>query len=264
MSLLLREPLDIWLAANEVEVLKRVRPGRAPSGKRLLRRADDPRPATRWIEETLAQALVGTKHASARVLLSNTLVRYAIVPWQRGVLSDVDRGMLGTATLRSIYGDRADGWSVAMTAPRVGHSSIAGAIDSDLVRAIGTRLAAADVRMDTIEPLYCRAFDSIANRFAAKKDLWFAVAEPGHVCLGMADKGTWQVLRARPVRRRIADELLILLEQMRLVGGVERGAGDVHVYVRGDVGPIAWPKGMRWTAKFHGLPAVKPTKEKKK
>jgi hypothetical protein len=182
--------------------------------------------------EALAGALahLAWRNADAVVTLSNHFVRHALVPPVAGVKRG-EREALARHHLRSVYGEAADAWRVALDGGRGDSSSVASAVDAELIDAVEGALRGAGLRPARIEPYLAQAFNGCRGALGTAA-AWLAVAEPGRVCVAHLDRGRWRALRAQRTHAPLDVALPPLLEQTRLAASTEVAPGRVHLVVR--------------------------------
>jgi len=235
VSPLSTDEVSLWLAPDRVEITRRrgfFAPKRVHSQTIVVR--EDPAIAVvDRLAAAVDEAIAGSRAqgAAVRITLSNALVRYAVIRWQPGIVRAADQEALARATYRSIYGELADAWVISLGERRPGASFVAAAIDRSLIDALARVAAGGGHRLTSVSPLFARAYDACSR--GRRRDGWFATVEPGQICAGYAQAGSWQLLRSRNMRRFMPEELLILLDQARFAEGVERPAGLVNVFWRG-------------------------------
>jgi hypothetical protein len=248
VSPLSSDEVSLWLAPDRLEIVRKTglfRKRRVYSHAFMLREEQGVGSTDRMaaaLDHALAKSQA--QQATLRITLSNTLVRFSVLQWQPGIVRIADQEALARATYRSIYGDRADEWVIALSDRRPGRSFVAAAIDRELVEALERVAAGGGHRITSVSPLFSRAFDGFAG--GRGPDGWFATVEPGQVCAGYAGDSAWQLVRSRSIRRFVPEELLILLDQARYAGGIERPAGMVRVFWR-SVTPFEMPEENGWS-----------------
>jgi hypothetical protein len=201
--------------------------------------------------DALSRALgtLAWKNADASVTLSNHLVRLVLVPDAGEVGGAAERLALARHRLRLVYGGRADAWETVLGEPG-GGPGIAAAIDPALPAALRDALAAAGIKLRSIRPYLADAFNS-ARALLPPGPAWFAVLEPGRVCVAFVDRVRWLALRSQRVQGAPETALPTVLEQCRLAGGIETESVEVCVVARGSFPADIAPAG-RW--RFRAVP----------
>lgn len=203
----------------------------------------------------LAQELVSAqaKRTSASIVLSNHFVRYALVPWSLHTPDDAQRCEMARYAFAQFHGSTVDEWSVQVSDGGMGALAVASAVDRALLAALDTVCEAAQVRLDSVQPHLMAAF----NRFHAglgRRPHWFALVEPGSLCLALLARGRWQRLVCRRSDEDWAKTLRTLLMQEACLGPAPASTRDVRVYAPGmEARPIGVPG--EWRVQYPWAPA---------
>jgi hypothetical protein len=196
---------------------------------------DDWRPAAAELDRQLAAA--GARGAALEVVLSNHLVRYALLPWMEG-LGDEDESLAYARHLfESTYGEDASAWRICLGVRRRGEPRIAAAADAELVEELRRSAAAHGLRFARLMPALSYATDRLLLKPAILQG-WLACAEPDRVCLMRVEDGIWsQIVNARADGD--ATELLqSLLEQDALASGLSAKTAQVLLAAGTGIDPL--------------------------
>jgi hypothetical protein len=166
--------------------------------------------------------------ANLRVILSNSFVRYAIVPWQAGLHGGAEDAAYVRHYFAQVFGSAADGWDVCVSAAPAGHPRLASAIDAALLAGLRDLCASARIRLKAVKPQLATTFNSYRN--SVGESGWFVMAEPGCLCIGLFDRGRW--LSVQTVRAGAAwqQELPALLERAACLAGPACAADQVFLW----------------------------------
>lgn len=198
--------------------------------------------------EALAQLLgEGSQdRADVSIVLSNALVRYAIVPHAERLSDRQERAALARARFTSIHGERAAQWEVRMAAKTRDEPGLAVAVDAALLE--GVRAAVGRhrrLRLVSVQPYLMAAY----NR--ARGDLppaggWLLLVERSRLCLALIESRSW---RGVSVARAGDEDYIDMLEResARLAAKAPR-----EVVAAG--APLADAGGWR----FRSLPTGEP------
>lgn len=121
----------------------------------------------------------------ATVVLSNHFVRYAIVPWSRGLDSDAEEEAYVRHHFAKIHGERAKAWALRWSAN--GETRLASAIDRGLLEALKQALP----RLASVQPWLMAAI----NRWRAAipaSGAWLALVEGERACVALHQGGRWR------------------------------------------------------------------------
>jgi hypothetical protein len=254
-----RDRIDVFLGPHGVRIACTRRGLRARAEPERVVEAEG---APGWPAaiEALARALpeVGVAHAEVRAVLSNHFVRYVLLPGIELLTSDEERVALARHQFQSIHGERAAGWRVALAEHGSRASSLAAALDAEMLDALVATLTAAGHTPRSVEPLLAAALNA-CRREIGLGSAWLAVAEPGRLCVGHLENRQWvDVRNARAVHAPEA-ELTVVLEQMRLTAGAV--AGSVF-FVSHDAVEPAPSVGPGWTVRAVRLGAEAAREER--
>lgn len=129
-----------------------------------------------------------------RIIVSNALARYALVPFSTAVVGREANETLAAEVFRGTHGERVDGWRIRVTPAPRGHRRIACALDAPLLEAIKVLAQEHGVRVTAIEPAWAAGFNAARRKLPSS--CWFAVTEPGRLVLGLLVDGEWRHIAA--------------------------------------------------------------------
>jgi len=154
------------------------------------------------------------KRVRASVVLSNRLVRYAIVPFDPAVSGPGEELALARFHFTRIHGERAKSWAVRLSPGRRGAARLASAVDPALLAAIGESFPRERrPRLASIQPYLMEAFN-LSRDALARENGWLVLLEPGRACLALASPSGWETAQSLPLEGD--DEWLDLLEREAL------------------------------------------------
>ena len=167
------------------------------------------------------------KNADLTVVLSNHLVRYDCLPWNKAVKGEEELIALARHRLTKIYGAAAQTWVVRLSPAGKGAARLVAAMDHALL--VKLRLAAAEssIKLHSIQPYLMASFNCCAKNMAAA-DGWFVAAEHGRFALASFRSGRWQA-----VQMRRGDNMAALhawLERENLAGGNEGLCREIFLF----------------------------------
>lgn len=158
----------------------------------------------------------------ADVVLSNSFVRYGVVPWTENAYARRDRQALAAGHFRTVYGAAADAWRIVVDAPHFGQDALAAAVDGALPEALRDALARHRLRLASLHPHLVAALARSQRRLEADCGA-FILVEPDMVS-GLFRRGAgWaQVVNRRYRRGAIAQAeqaVVQCIETDRMQGG---------------------------------------------
>ena len=140
------------------------------------------------LTETLTAHQSLLKHQQVRVLLSNTLTRYLVLPWQNEVFAKKDWQSIAQHEFRKQYGAVADAWKVSVSFSNYGQTIIAAAMDESLFAQLETSAKAYHFNIISIQPLLMPLLNTSVE---APRD-WALIAEPERILLCRMHNTEWQ------------------------------------------------------------------------
>ena len=191
----------------------------------------DAGPPWRAALQELASALPGYAggKVGAKVILSNHFLRYALVPWS-DELADADEEL---AFVRHcfvrIYGESAQRWALRVNAQANGEPLLACAADAELLDALRGVCDGAGIALRSVQPYLMAAFNG-CRRELGSQDAWFALFEPGNLCVALLRHGSWQRLRSLRVDDAWQDEIPLILEREACLGDLPEVPHEVYLW----------------------------------
>lgn len=164
------------------------------------------------------EALKGVSFPRARVtvVLSNHLVRYALVPWSAALATPAEEEAYLRHHFARIHGERAKGWLYRASEGRRGEPRLASAVDAELVAAIRALFPkGGKAKLASVQPALMHVFNGARAAVPHAGGAWLVIAEPDRACVALhADgafravqnaKGEWRALLERERYRVDAD-----------------------------------------------------------
>jgi hypothetical protein len=188
------------------------------------------------------------RRITLRVILSNRLVRYAVVPWQAGLHGAAEVEAYVRHHFVQMYGSAAETWDLCVSPAPDGHPRLASAIDVGLLDALRGLCSAKRIHLAAVSPQLAAMFNRYRKRLAASCG-WLVLADAGLVCIALFDNGRWLSVRsARTARWQ--QELPGLIEREACLANPAGDADQVFWWSTDDAGHAA-PSHERY--QFHQL-----------
>jgi len=151
-----------------------------------------------------------------RVVLSNSFVRFACVPWSEAIADEGELQTVAGLMLESCYGDMT-GWTVSLDNGGWGEARLACAVENALLAELREAFKAAHVDCSRIEPYFVTCWNRWCGELPAG-DALLVVAEPqGPTVMASFRSGAWNSVRtvgggyvAAPLLRRLLDREALL------------------------------------------------------
>ena len=176
--------------------------------------------AMRTLDGLLAE--YSATHPNISITLSNHLVRYTLVPWSDLVTGDEQLQAYTRHCFHSTYGAMSATWALRLSRASVGAAQLASAIEQKLLDACHEGVKRHGLRLISVQPYLMSAFNQFKLQLQ-EHNSWFALAEPGMLCLAQLHEGEW--VRFRTVRQVDSWEALSRL----LIREAFMGEGDLQI-----------------------------------
>lgn len=201
--------------------------------------------------QALEQALstLAVRPVRARVILSNRLVRYALVPWSDALGGADEEAAFARHCFERVYGETAAEWELRVSDERDGAPRLASAVDAALPGALRDAFAAAGVCLESIQPALMAVCNDYRRRLRGRH-AWLALLEPGSLCLALMHSGRWARIRNLRIGPGWRIELPLILAREAYLAEPELAAADVFVWACG-LGDAKLPENGRM--QFHLL-----------
>ncbi|MBI3563001.1 MAG: hypothetical protein HY080_14920 [Gammaproteobacteria bacterium] len=172
-----------------------------------------------------------TRRSDVTVILSNHFVRYALVPYSVQISSGAEELALVRHRFTQIYGDAAAPWALRLSDGGGEPQRVASAVDQGLIEALNALFTAGKLRLGSIQPYLMVAFNQWRKQLG--RSAWFALVEPGRLCLALLQDHHWRVLKTMKISVHWQTELLTLLERERLLLGItaDNDQQPIPVYI---------------------------------
>lgn len=123
-------------------------------------------------------------------VLSNRLLRYAIVPNPDSARSREELGVLARHAFERAHGDAVADWDIRLSDAAPGRPALASAVDRELVVTLRDTVTAAGARLISIQPYLMAAFNHL-GRIPQAQDGVFVLAEPERLSLLAWKQAGW-------------------------------------------------------------------------
>ena len=185
-----------------------------------------------------------------RFVLSSQFVRYAVLPWQPGVLSSQDWRALGEHQMRKVFGVAADAWEIRVAPQAYAESAVVCAVDRLLLTRLEEIAAQHRWTIHGVEPALMAVFNRYRNEMASG-DFWLLLAEPKRLVLAEVSQGQWRRFSvSSPPVGQGREECLAMVERAVRLEGKGRPA-RVYCFGATPLLPATQPEGVH----FERLPS---------
>jgi hypothetical protein len=260
VSLSWREQVFVALCPDRIVLLHLDRGGRRARLGKIV-----PCPPAAAREALWAPALAALRailpeytHSRAEVslVLSNHFMRYQLLPWSDRIGGEAEEQAYGRYGFSQVHGEAAARWAIRLSGDGGDQPWLASAVDAALVAELERAVAEAGLRLRSIQPHLMAAFNRWRGQLRGDA-VWFALAEPGRLCLALLRGGRWSDLGSFPVATDVLAELPDLLARQRLLADLAGQADRVYVWDPAVAAPAAGKDRLQWLRPrpIPGLPA---------
>ncbi len=232
MSRLWPDQLSLAITPDRIVLVR----GRSGFRSRLITKAIVPVTATEvgWkpVLAALAKVLKADpqwQKAATSVVLSNSFVRYQLVPWSDEIHSPEEREAYIRQSFSQVYGDLSATWIYVVSEVARGAAWVVCAIDRDLLSALEDVVTQAGSTLVSVVPHVMPAFNSV-RRVIKQKDCWFVQIEKDKMLLALITGGHWQSISSRQIAgERWQHELPLLLDREWRLNGMSQVPREVII-----------------------------------
>jgi hypothetical protein len=191
----------------------------------------------------------------AKVVLSNRFMRYALLPWSETLSDAAEEEAYARHCFRQLYGADAEQWELRLSPERVGLPQLASAVDTRLLAALRGVFERNGVALESIQPRLMAAYNNCRPTLKMCS-AWFALYEPGCLCLALLQHGHWASVRTMRIGSDWRDTLSLVLEREAYLAEPNAATKMVFLWAP-ELGKAALPESGQW--QIHNLhPVVRP------
>ena len=159
---------------------------------------------------------ISKRKADVVVLLSNHFVHYTVVQPGDTLITDDEREALVRYNLARVYGPVTDQWAIRLSdRDQNNREIIACAIEREFQDSLQSLFKATPLRLRSIQPYLMSAFNLWRHHF--KESAWFALAEPGALCIAKFKHGHWRSIKCTKVGEDWFGEMVTQLAREKIM-----------------------------------------------
>lgn len=180
---------------------------------------------------TIEAALTGIpkRRIFATLILSNHFMRYAMVPWSDALSDDAEQMAYAQHCFRQAYGAASEHWELRLSPGPAGMPRLASAVDGRLLLALRQVFSQAGMPLKSVQPHLMAAYNHCRPRLQ-DRSAWFALLEPGYLCLAMLLQGRWSSVRSMRIGADWGEQLPKMLEREACMGALDNVPETVFVW----------------------------------
>ena len=158
--------------------------------------------------------------ANIDIIVSDSFVRYALIPWSGDVQKPSEFAALARIHFEALFGPSAAGWDIRIDRGSYGQPVMCCALDKAFLSDLHALLKTHKLRLASLQPYFMRACNRWRRRI--KGNALFAVNEAGQCVLSSIKNGGWHSIRTvRLGHDAPADDVSISIEREVLLQGLD-------------------------------------------
>ncbi|TJZ78777.1 hypothetical protein [Chitiniphilus eburneus] len=213
-----------WLTRHEVLLASQGRPGNAAVKRQRGAIDNNADTAVMRLQQLLADAPRGPLKLDAlQLILGGAWVRYAVVPWQEGLLKDRDWNNYAGLVFGRQFATSAESWRISVAPASYGKPRLAAAVDQGFYQTLAELARSQKLRLSGLMPVLTSAI----NRHHAKlkgRDFGFLLLEGEHATCAFRRESAWRGVVTLPNPMRDEAEpyaLAALVRDAAMLAGQE-------------------------------------------
>jgi hypothetical protein len=204
-------------------------------------------PALQALETALPGFADGSTTATA--ILSNHFMHYALVPWRAELTDPEEILSFARHCFAKVYGKDAQRWELRLSPEASEAPRLASAVDAGLLDALKGVFDKSGIRLRSVQPHLMAVYNAFRSHLR-QRSAWFALLEPGNLCLALLYDGRWVRVRSLRIGREWLEELPQILEREAYLADTPAVPHEVYVWDSA-LGEQVLPEADSWH--FHAL-----------
>jgi hypothetical protein len=168
-------------------------------------------------------------HPSATVILSNHFMRYTLVPWSETLASAEEELAFARHCFTRVFGQVAERWVLRLDPGPTEAPRLASATDEAFLDGLRGVFEGAGVTLKSIQPHLMAAFNGFRGSLR-QRSAWFALLEPGNLCLALLDRERWVRVRNLRIGSTWREALPTILEREAYLAGQPDVPHEVYLW----------------------------------
>jgi hypothetical protein len=170
------------------------------------------------LSKCLQQALDNTEWQGAMptVIVSNHFARYAIVPWNSELAIESERQAYMQHCFNLAYGESAKAWDLRMSEPNFSRSTMASAINRELLQVLHDVFVEADMKLAAVYPQLMLAINQTLRQLKKQKQslsFWLVSIQSERVCLTLLIDGGWRLVKNVALEIDVSAQVTALIQR---------------------------------------------------
>lgn len=188
--------------------------------------------------DALSVALKESRWQKARtkVVISNSLVRYTLLPWSEVILNTKEEQKFAQFKMNERFGYIAEKWEITVATNRYGHARLISAVDAELLVNLRQLAAKSHITIQAIQPHLATALNFWRKRLTGSH-LHFLMSDGEKLCTTYIEHGQIKSLNVEQMNEALTDEMVAsTLQRNALLHGEINDKAQAYVFAPKQVG----------------------------
>jgi hypothetical protein len=181
--------------------------------------------------------------ASARVILSNHFVHYAMVGWNEALSNEREAAALARHSFVQLYGASADVWELRTNQERPAAELMASGVDPRLLETLRAVFIRNKVKLVSVQPALMAVYNN-SKKALRGQDAWFVQYESGNLCLALMQQGYCRSVRTMRVGEDWSAELPVILARESYLTELDVTTQQIYLWAP-ESGPLTVGAGWQ-------------------
>lgn len=198
-------------------------------------------PFWQTISDSLTRILAQPEwqNAEVNIVLSNRLVRYAVIPFSAQLQNYAEQEAFARHSLTQIYGATAEQWTLRIQRGKAGSPWLVSAVDHALLEGLRQACATYKLKLRSVTPYLMPVFNRY-RKVIKTAPAWLVINEPGYSIFTLLSGG--EFITVNGVCHDSLCELPLLLDRENLAAPLSEPCKLICLYAPAGNGLSAMPK----------------------
>jgi len=170
------------------------------------------------LSKCLKQALDNTvwQGVMPTVIVSNHFARYTIIHWNSELAIESERQAYMQHCFNLAYGESAKAWDLRMSEPSFGRSTMASAINRELLQVLHDVFVEADMKLAAVYPQLMLTINQTLRQLKKQKQslsFWLVSIQSERVCLTLLIDGGWRLVKNVAIEIDVSAQVTALIQR---------------------------------------------------
>lgn len=170
------------------------------------------------------------QHAVAKIVISNALTTYQLLPWSETILNADEESQLVRIKMKDVFGANNNNWEVSLAEQRYGHPRLACAMDRDMLKELRQMAVKSKLDIHSIQPHLVSALNYWQKKLLDEQ-AYFVMMDGKKLSTVYIEKGELKSVRLAQVNEALTGEVLATnMQRERLMNGDANQKVNVYLF----------------------------------